>query len=287
MTRKLLLCAIALVFLCGCIVRPLQELTYEQSEPGSELRYLLLDPEGVYLSTLREDYRLLSRIAGAATDLQRTALLSAWVSGLWVHDPEGIPLRNDPLSILWEAAEGGRFRSPEYAQVLSGALQAVAIPVRFITMHELHIEQTVTSHVVCEAYMRDLQKWVMVDPRWNRIPLYGGKPLSAYEFQQYMISDPRGITYYQQERDIRYTRWIRNYLYYLHTNQDCRLNTESYAYKNLMLVPANLPVPRFYSPYHRELGYLLSENTSVTRDPYYFNARPVILFDQEAPDPLQ
>lgn len=285
--RKLLMCAAVILLLSGCLVRPIQNLTYDASEPGNELRYLMLDPEDVYLSTLREDYRLLARIAGASSDLQRTAMLSSWVNSLWEHDPGGVPQRSDPLAILWEAAEGGRFRSPEYAQVLSGALQAVAIPVRFITMHKLNIEKTAETHVVCEAYLRDLQKWVMIDPRWNRIPLYGGKPLSTYEFQQYMAADPRGITYYQQERDIRYTRWIRDYLYYLHTNQDSRLNTESYVYKNLMLVPTNLPVPRYYSPYHRELGYLLSENTSITRDPYYFNAKPVILFDQEAPDPLQ
>ncbi len=271
-----------IMILGSCIVRPIMEFSYDISDDPQELRYIFQDPEGVYLSTLREDYQLLSRTAVAGSDLQRAAVLAAWVHGLWEHDGESAASKQDPLTILWEAEEGGKFRAIEYAVVLSGALQAVAVPSRFINLHGKDIEETTVSHVVVEAYMRDLQKWVVIDPRWNRIPMYQGSPLNAFELQSIMSKDPRSITFFQTDRDRSYIRWIRQYLYYMHTNQDSRLNVESYAFKNLMLVPTNLPIPGYYSPYHRNRGFELSLSASITHDPNYFYGTPIILFDDEA-----
>ncbi len=259
----------------------MMEFTYDASEDSQELRYIFQDPEGVYLSTLRDDHQLLAMTSGASSDLERSALLSGWVNSLWEHDPDSAASRQDPLTILWEAEEGKQFRGIEYSVVLSGALQSIAIPTRFINMHGRDIENTTESHVAVEAYMRDMQRWILIDPRWNRIPLYEGSPLSAYELQEVMSRDPRGLSFYQVDRDRRYTRWIREYLYYMHTNQDCRLNTEVFTFKNLMLVPTNLPIPRYYSPYHRERGYDLSMSASVTHDPNYFYGTPIILFDDD------
>jgi len=283
MRNKLICIAAGILFLTGCFLRPMMELTYEQAEQEEEyeLKYVFQNPEGVYLSTLREDYDLMAKTVDLENDLERAAVLSQWVHMLWEHDPKTAPTKQDPLTILWEAEEGHAFRGVEYATVLNGALQALAIPARFINLHGKDIEKSFDSHVVVEAYLRDKQKWVMVDPRWNRIPMYEGEPLNAYELQKMMSIDPRGITYYQESRDRTYSRWIQEYLYYIHTNQDCRLNTEVYTFKNLMLVPKNLPTPRYYSPYHEAQGFELSLNTSITHEPDYFYGTPQMLFEGE------
>ncbi len=279
--RLTALLAACLLLTAGCMPRPIMNFEYDPSGEPQELRYIFQDPEGVYLTTLREDYGLLSRTAAAGSDLERSAILCEWVHGLWEHHPENVPSKGDPLTILWEAEEAEGFRTIEYAVVLSGALQSVAIPARFITMHSHDIEQTMDAHVVVEAYLRDEQRWIMLDPRRNRIPMHDGTALSVLQLQEQMSESPREITYYRTGSDRSYTRWIREYLYYFHTNQDSRLHTEMYAYKNLMLVPQNLPTPRYYSPYHREQGFTLSDSASVTHDPDYFYGRPNILFDDD------
>ena len=270
-----------LIIASGCLIRPMEELVYEDSGESQELRYVFQDPEGGYLSTLREDFGIMSRTSSATSDLQRLQILTEWVHGLWEHEAEHTAAKLDPLSILWEAEEASGFSGVESAVVLSGALQAIAIPTRYITLHGRDIEERTDAYVVVEAYLRDRQQWVMADPLMNRIPIYEDEPLSAYQLQQVMGSDPRKISYLQQRRDTRYSRMIRDHLYYMHTNQDSRVNTEVYAFKNLLLAPANLPIPRYMSPYHRHMEYELSDSASVTRDPSYFYGDPIILFDDE------
>ncbi len=265
----------------GCLVRPMEELVYEDSGETLELRYFFQDPEGVYLATLREDFGIMERTSSASSDLQRLQILTEWVHGLWEHHADHTASSLDPLTILWEAETAPGFRGIESAVVLSGALQSIAVPTRYVTLHGRTIEESADAHVVVEAYLRDRQEWVMADPLWNRIPLYQEEPVSAYRLQQAMMHEPRSITYLQRRRDVSYSRWIREYLYYMHTNQDSRLNTDVYAFKNLMLVPKNLPIPRYFSPYHRHMGYDLSESASVTHDPSYFYGTPIMLFDDE------
>ena len=82
-------------------------------------------PDTPYLRQLRETHDLETLVADARSDYVKVRALRRWVSERWSHDGRNEPSRNDPLTILEEAAGGDSFRCVKYSIVLSGALTAL------------------------------------------------------------------------------------------------------------------------------------------------------------------
>lgn len=183
-----------------------------------------IDYPDEYLATLRTEYALDALIGNAVSDIERVAIVADWVHGLWKHDGRNTPAESHPLYILREVGKGERFRCVEYGIVISGCLQALGIPARTLglKMPDVETRSSGAGHVVTEAYLADIDKWVMVDGQWNAIPFLRDVPLNAVELQAAIALKDRELTFplLSRPQEIFYRAWITPYLYYFDASFD-------------------------------------------------------------------
>jgi hypothetical protein len=90
--------------------------------------------------------------------------LLVWVSGRWQHDGARRVERDDAVHVLERVAAGERFACTEYAIVLSQGLNALGIPARRVSLRQAdHHFGVGKAHVVSEAWIDDLGRWVLLD----------------------------------------------------------------------------------------------------------------------------
>ncbi len=245
---------LAVSFYTGDVTLP--ALVFEEGQAAEDERIAVHGPatDDPYLAQLRVRHNLDTLVEGSATDLERILAVSTWVNGLWMHDGDNQPSSSDPLTIIAEAEQGSRFRCVEYAIVLEGALNALGIPARRVGLKTADVETRPSGagHVVVEAYARDLQKWLLVDPQFNLIPVADGVPLHALELQQALasgksiayksVSGRRPVAHWLLTRVI-YPSFIGQYLYYFDFPLDQSSQDSS---QHLMLVPAGAAQPQVF-----------------------------------------
>ena len=106
--------------------------------------------------------RLPTRNGSAWATAQATL---GWVHRAWVHANAHVP-RADALTVLDRVAGGERFACVEYSIVLTQALNALAIPARRVSLREDGYHQGLgRGHVVSEAWIDDLGRWVLLTGR--------------------------------------------------------------------------------------------------------------------------
>ncbi len=219
--------------------------------PGSEsYQFFWSSPDEQYLVRLRDNFGLEGVIKGAEDDFGKLKKINSWVNNLWSHHGGNQPERNDPIYIMEQVKKGERYRCVEYSIVVSGCLNAVGIPSRVLglKMHNVEINLLGAGHVVSEAYLEDLDKWVMLDGQWDIIPILNGEPLSALELQQALAEEKEGLGVISSSEvePEEYFRWIRPYLYYMDVNFDQRVSdeiTDRRKKGNLMLLPEGARKP--------------------------------------------
>ncbi|WP_018352704.1 transglutaminase-like domain-containing protein [Longispora albida] len=101
--------------------------------------------------------------APEASAWETAVRLLHWVTTCWKHTNEHEP-SDDAVKILERVDEGARFACVEYSTVLSQALNASGIPARRVALrqHGYHAGLG-RGHVVSEAWIDDLGKWVVLD----------------------------------------------------------------------------------------------------------------------------
>jgi hypothetical protein len=206
-------------------------------------------PHTPYLDSMRTRFDLDAVTANARTDYDRVRALSHWTRTRWEHNGTNEARHTDPVGILEEAAAGEPFRCVEYAVVLSGALNAVGMPARVVNLKTADSETRASGagHVVAEAYLRDAQRWVMVDGQWDMIPWVKGKPASALDLKKAIEAKSASITYTSMSgvKAAEYSKWIAPYLYYMDAKLDQRVGAASDV-RVLMLVPSGGKAPRVF-----------------------------------------
>ena len=138
--------------------------------------------------------RLTARLPRPQAGALATAeMLLGWVTDRWRHSGGSHDDATDDANVVLDRVEqGGRFGCVEYTVVLTQALNAVQIPARPISLFRLDYHAgTGTGHVVTEAWIDDLGKWVVLDGQngavWRDAD---GVPLGVVELQQaYLIGD--------------------------------------------------------------------------------------------------
>jgi hypothetical protein len=211
-------------------------------------------PSDPYLVKLRNDYQLDNLVAGKSDDLERIQLVSNWVRSRWVHDPMNEAKVPDPISILEEASRGTHFRSTESAVVLSGALNALGIPARVVGLMRKDAEtaESYSGHVVVEAYLRHNQKWIVVDAKWDCIPLLNGEPLNAVELRDALANGREGLSIKSLSGPTpeAFFDYINPLLYFFDTKLDSRFEPGKAPYDRhsgaLMLIPAGAQEPKVF-----------------------------------------
>ncbi len=144
-----------------------------------------LDPAGAARLTARLPRPRAGALATAET-------LLGWVTERWRHSGGGHQACDDANVVLDRVEQGERFACVEYTVVLTQALNAVQIPARPISLFRRDYHAGLgTGHVVTEAWIDDLGKWVVLDGQngavWRDVD---GVPLSLLELQQaYLIGD--------------------------------------------------------------------------------------------------
>lgn len=119
------------------------------------------------------------------TAWQTAQAMLAWVTGRWKHANAHMEI-DDAVECLRRVDEGQRYACVEYSLVLSQALNAVGIPARRVSLRQASYHTGVgRGHVVSEAWVDDLNRWVLLDGQnglyWTAAD---GEPLGAVELQR-------------------------------------------------------------------------------------------------------
>jgi Transglutaminase-like superfamily len=109
----------------------------------------------------------------------------AWVTGRWLHANAHMEV-DDAVECLRRVDQGQRFACVEYSLVLTQSLNALGIPARRLSLRQPSYHAGVgRGHVVSEAWIDDLARWVVLDGQ-NGLYWTGhrGEPLGAVELGQ-------------------------------------------------------------------------------------------------------
>lgn len=233
-----------------------QKLEFDTTHKNEDMKIVYEeDINNPYLVQLRKEYPIDSIASTENTDLGKIRKIASWVHSLWKHDGMNEPEKKDALYILHEVAKGKRFRCVEYGIVTSACLNSIGIKARTLSLRTSDVETRPVGagHVLLEAYVNDLNKWIMIDPQWDIIPHINGTPLNAVELQSGITnSENVDIMTTEEASAGEYFAWIYPYLYYFSVKFDNRENVpaeDRHTYKgktNLMLVPIGAKNPTIF-----------------------------------------
>jgi hypothetical protein len=108
-----------------------------------------------------------------------------WVSHRWKHANAHMET-DDAVECLRRVDGGQRFACVEYSLVLAQALNAIGIPARRLWLRQEHYQVGLgRGHVVSEAWIDDLNRWVLLDGQ-NGLYWTGedGAPLGSVALQE-------------------------------------------------------------------------------------------------------
>ncbi|MCB2377930.1 transglutaminase-like domain-containing protein [Hymenobacter sp. BT635] len=231
------------------VAAPEKPLEFALTPDATPCPFQFSSSDEAYLVTLRENYALNDIIAGKTTDFDKARTLCTWVHNRWVHDGHVRAKKPDPLSILKEADMGSNFQCIEYSIVLSGVLTAVGIPARAVYLKTADSEtrRQGAGHAVTEVWLRDQQKWAMLDGQWDAVPLLDNEPINAIELQKALSTNNPAlrIETASNTRAKTYFNWISPYLYYFDTVLDNRFGIKTQP-SGVMLVPNGAKCPTVF-----------------------------------------
>ncbi|HTH49573.1 MAG TPA: transglutaminase-like domain-containing protein [Candidatus Limnocylindria bacterium] len=261
-----------------------QELAFSAVPEKSTLSgFRWSDPREPYLTQLRASEHLEAVIVGSATDFQKVQKLTAWAHGLWKHNGDNEPARNDALSILQEAREGRNFRCVEYSVVLAAALNAVGVPARVLWLRTADVETRPSGagHVVVEAYLADRRRWILADGQYDAIPVLKDEPVNAIELQAALARGASGlhISSSSGTDEAMWFGWIAQYLHYFNVRFDNRTGSPDLSPEALMLVPVGAKEPKIFH------GIRPIKNTTYTHSTPSFYAPPLVKASGLKPSP--
>ena len=270
------------------------ELQFEQDETKKkDLAPVIKYPNhnSPYLQALRAQFKLDDIIAEYHTDYEQALAVMNWVHHLWQHNGHNEPLNSDPISILTEVIEHQKqFRCVEYSVVLNGCLNAIGITSRVLCLKTADVEtlEYGAGHVVVEAYLASLQKWILLDAQFNLQPTLDNIPLNALELQAALAKN-KPIVFksldpdmtnnkYNQAQIASYmqevTDFTKQYLYYFDTKLDGNdwftSGASTTNADRLMLVPLGAKNPTVF-----QIKYPL-DNMNYTNSAAYFYQKPSI-----------
>ncbi len=168
------------------LIRKIKEHTKFQASDEITIQYERNEPEYALL----EDNYHISEIAGKS-DLEKALNLLGWVNQHIRHKGDyDRSDKQDSLTLL-EAAFDKDYGINCLAMsiVLCECLLAVKIKARVMYMMPQNVEDD-DNHVVVEAYVSDLNKWIMLDPTYGSYCINSeGKILNLYEIRNHIVRD--------------------------------------------------------------------------------------------------
>ena len=258
-------------FLNSCISdKNLNTIQFDtESKDSSLCDFIFPNPEtNSDLQKLKMNYNLDKLVNHAKSDLEKALILLNWTNNRWEHNGFNKPQNYDAISILKEAKEGKRFRCVEYGIVLSATLNSIGIPTRTLGLKTKDVETRKygAGHVVSEAYIPELKKWVFMDGQINYIPFLNNTPLNAVEYLNAIINHRDQIELknvngtFDRKKTKKKIEWVAEYLFYFNTKFDSSgKRTKCMGKSNLMLVPLNEKNPKIFQ-INNKIDYCIYTN---------------------------
>lgn len=208
-----------------------------------------------HLTTLREKYSLEQLLSKENSDLQNILILRDWVYSRWNPDSVSTPRQKNALFLLEQAEKGHHFRFRDFNTVFSACLRSLGFTIRklWLKSGEQDIENGKSYYILYEIYLKDIDKWFFIDPRFDIMMKKDGVPINAVELQEALFNEeevevlnPRRII-----SSVDYLEWIGNYLFYFSTN----LNTGTSGFwkrysginSQITLFPLHAEIPKQHS----------------------------------------
>lgn len=234
-----------------------------------------------YANELRQLCGLDKLCEGAKSDLEKVRRVCSYVHGLWEHDGGGKPRNSDPVSIVREASQGGRFSCVEYGTLVAACLNAIGIPAREINLMMADAETTLIGggHMAAEAWLDDQKRWVFVDAQEDVVPSIGNKALSAVGFQNALAERSADLLLRSggegAGEPTRYPIELAESLYYFRVRLDNRVSRERPYNGALLLLARGVEQPKVFQ------RWLPLQGDIATRSLNVFYAAPAGMSEQK------
>jgi len=233
------------------IDRGLKRLSFEKgASENTALLYGVSDEK--YAEALRKLCGLEKLCEGAKTDLEKVRRICAYVHGLWEHDGGGRSQNADPISIVQEAAKGGRFSCVEYGTLVAACLNSIGIPARELSLMLPDVETSMIGggHLAAEAWLADQKAWVFVDAQEDVVPSIRGKALSAVGFQNALAERSQDLSLRGETGETgeptRYPIELSESLYYFRARLNNRVAKDRPYTGALLLLPTGAEQPKVF-----------------------------------------
>jgi hypothetical protein len=256
-----------------------QTLNYTDIEDAS-IGFVYPKVDSDYLKNLRKAYPL--NLDDLTSDMDKVLYVLHWTNSRWKHNGNNAPKKNDAISILQEAEQGGRFPCFAYAIVLRDQLNALGFKARtvYLKTGDAKTRKGSPGHVATEVYLEDLQKWAFIDGQFDVMPTLDGVPLNAVEFQKAISTnfDAFQLKSLTPEADktskTNYVNFVYDYLFYVDTTFDNRYEREERhmvdGKASLMLVPSGAENLNYIKFWDMEVNYC-----KYTTSAKAFYAKPI------------
>ncbi|SNR14698.1 transglutaminase-like domain-containing protein [Tenacibaculum jejuense] len=249
--------------------KKVHEINFSKNDTLMSCDFIFSNPkQDSSLIALKTKYNLDSLTKKLDNDVEKVLYLTNWVHKRWQHDGNHNSGTNNVLEILQRAENGENFRCVEYGKVLSACLNSIGIPTRTLGLKTKDVEYTEynAGHVVSEAYIKELKKWIFIDPQINYVPFHNDIPLNAVEYQRNIIDKSSSLKLkdftgtLNEQKAAEFTKWIGKYLYFFDSKLDNSKTGSSCQNKSyLMLVPLKSNFPKVFQIKHK-MDYLLYTN---------------------------
>jgi hypothetical protein len=205
-------------------------LSFEQTQRNNSFQFTYPDAQtDTNLQRLQANYHFDEVVKNAKSEQEKVLIMLNWVRGRWEHNGWNDAETNNACTILERAEKGEKFRCVEYGIVLKNALLAVGLKARTLALmtRDVEITKMGAGHVLSEVWLKDRQKWALVDAQFNAMPVLDGIPLNAVELQAAIIQkkDFRFVNIKGEltpEERKKYMAFIPHYLYYFDVDFDQR-----------------------------------------------------------------
>lgn len=189
----------------------------------------------------RENFRSVTYNA-LPGDFDRVVAILKWIGDNIKGGGETASPDQKPVSLLEAAKKGQVLTNSELAIVTVALARSLGLPARVVHFAPA---DTASVHSVAEIFLFDQKRWVMVDPRWARIPQLGPLPIGAAEFSRernhkdLMFMDGE----HKSAADPAYSAWMSHYLYFMAFPIDQRFGSIHTGRDQILLMPKGASEP--------------------------------------------
>jgi hypothetical protein len=161
---------------------------------------------------------------------------------------------------------------------LHGLLNSIGIKTRRLALktEDCETKEYGAGHVLVEAYLKERNKWILVDPQWNLIAVCDEILLHAVELQEKLRTGGKVEFKSFKSSYSGYEEWIEPYLFYFSHLFDNRVGEEEWkrsdGYEDLMLVPIGAKEPKVFQRYYPIEGTFYTNDIKLFyREPEYMS----------------